>query len=123
MLSRAWPAEGATRVPYWVYQDAEVYREEQRRIFHGPTWNYLCLEAELADPGSFLTTFVGDMPVVVTRDPKGYRGSSVVIMDPPTAVSLLRRGPGPDEVAERSGLPGRSDRRRRPRRPRRESRR
>src|SRR3954469_10122460 len=71
MLSRAWPAEGATRVPYWVYQDAEVYREEQRRIFHGPTWNYLCLEAELAEPASFLTTFVGDMPVVVTRDPKG----------------------------------------------------
>src|SRR5437868_13791511 len=50
MLSRAWPAEGATRVPYWVYQDAEVYGEEQRRIFHGPTWNYLCLEAELAEP-------------------------------------------------------------------------
>ena len=71
MLNRAWPAEGATRVPYWVYQDAEVYSEEQRRIFHGPTWNYLCLEAELPDNGSFLTTFVGDMPVVVTRDPKG----------------------------------------------------
>src|SRR5690348_10397503 len=45
MLNRGWPAEGATRVPYWVYQDAEVYAEEQRRIFHGPTWNYLCLEA------------------------------------------------------------------------------
>src|SRR5712691_2495071 len=49
MLSRAWPVEGATRVPYWVYQDAEVYAEEQRRIFRGPTWNYLCLEAELPD--------------------------------------------------------------------------
>ncbi len=69
-MQRAWPVEGATRVPYWVYQDAEVYREEQRRIFHGPTWNYLCLEAELAEPGSFLTTFVGDMPVVVARDPR-----------------------------------------------------
>src|SRR3954464_12693831 len=71
MLNRAWPAEGATRVPYWVYQDAEIYREEQRRIFHGPAWSYLCLEAELAEPASFVTTFVGDMPVVVTRDPKG----------------------------------------------------
>jgi phenylpropionate dioxygenase-like ring-hydroxylating dioxygenase large terminal subunit len=66
-----WPAEGATRVPYWVYQDEDIYREEQRRIFHGPTWNYLCLEAELPDPGSFVTTFVGDMPVVVSRDPQG----------------------------------------------------
>src|SRR3977135_3272689 len=69
MLERSWPAEGATRVPYWVYQDAEIYREEQRRIFHGPTWNYLCLEAELAEPGSFITTFVGDMPVGVTAEP------------------------------------------------------
>ncbi|HWI37314.1 MAG TPA: Rieske 2Fe-2S domain-containing protein, partial [Burkholderiales bacterium] len=66
-----WPAEGATRVPYWVYQDDEVYREEQKRIFHGPTWNYLCLEAELPEPGSFVTTFVGEMPVVVSRDPQG----------------------------------------------------
>jgi len=68
---REWPAEGATRVPYWVYQDDEIYREEQRRIFHGPTWSYLCLEAELPDPGSFVTTFVGELPVVVSRDPQG----------------------------------------------------
>src|SRR3954467_1508676 len=70
-MQRSWPIEGATRVPYWVYQDADIYREEQRRIFHGPTWNYLCLEAELAEPGSFLTTFVGEMPVVVTRGMQG----------------------------------------------------
>ena len=68
---RAWPAEGATRVPYWVYQDQDVYAEEQRRIFHGPTWSYLCLEAEIAEPQSFVTTFVGEMPVVVTRDATG----------------------------------------------------
>ena len=71
MSPRSWPAEGATRVPYWVYQDEEVYRLEQERIFRGATWSYLCLEAELPEPGSFVTTFVGEMPVVVTRDPKG----------------------------------------------------
>ena len=71
MLERSWPAEGATRVPYWVYQDEEIYREEQAKIFRGDTWSYLCLEAELPQPKSFITTFVGDMPVVVTRDPKG----------------------------------------------------
>ena len=71
MQARAWPAEGATRVTYWVYQDADVYREEQERIWRGATWSYLCLEAELAEPKSFLTTFVGDMPVVVTRDAHG----------------------------------------------------
>jgi anthranilate 1,2-dioxygenase large subunit/terephthalate 1,2-dioxygenase oxygenase component alpha subunit len=66
---RAWPAEGATRVPYWVYQDPEVYEREQSRIWRGRTWNYLCLEAELPEPQSFVTTFVGDMPVVVSRSP------------------------------------------------------
>jgi phenylpropionate dioxygenase-like ring-hydroxylating dioxygenase large terminal subunit len=71
MLERSWPAEGVTRVPYWVYQDEEIYREEQERIFRGPTWNYLCLEAELPEPKSFVTTFVGDMPLVVARDAHG----------------------------------------------------
>jgi phenylpropionate dioxygenase-like ring-hydroxylating dioxygenase large terminal subunit len=71
MLERSWPAEGVTRVPYWVYQDPEIYREEQQKIWLGPTWNYLCLEAELPQPKSFVTTFVGEMPVVVTRDASG----------------------------------------------------
>ncbi|TAK83414.1 MAG: Rieske (2Fe-2S) protein [Betaproteobacteria bacterium] len=71
MLHRSWPAEGVTRVPYWVYQDAEIYAHEQARIWRGRTWNYLCLEAELAEARSFVTTFVGDMPVVVTRDANG----------------------------------------------------
>jgi len=70
-MQHTWPAEGATRVPYWVYQDEEIYRLEQERIFRGATWSYLCLEAELPEPKSFVTTFVGDMPVVVARDAKG----------------------------------------------------
>jgi phenylpropionate dioxygenase-like ring-hydroxylating dioxygenase large terminal subunit len=68
MQQRSWPVEGATRVPYWVYQDEDLYKEEQEKIWRGATWNYLCLEAELPEPQSFVTTFVGDMPVVVTRD-------------------------------------------------------
>jgi anthranilate 1,2-dioxygenase large subunit/terephthalate 1,2-dioxygenase oxygenase component alpha subunit len=70
-MQKSWPTEGATRVPYWVYQDEDVYRREQERIFRGPTWSYLCLEAELPETQSYLTTFVGDMPVVVTRDAGG----------------------------------------------------
>jgi phenylpropionate dioxygenase-like ring-hydroxylating dioxygenase large terminal subunit len=70
-MLRSWPAEGATRVPYWVYQDEQIYREEQSRIFRGDAWSYLCLEAELPAPKSFVTTFVGEMPVVVTRDASG----------------------------------------------------
>lgn len=65
---RAWPEEGVTRVPFWVYQDQEIYASEQRKIYQGSVWNYLCLEAEVAKPGDYRTTFVGDMPIIVTRD-------------------------------------------------------
>jgi anthranilate 1,2-dioxygenase large subunit/terephthalate 1,2-dioxygenase oxygenase component alpha subunit len=69
--SRAWPAGDVTRVPFWIYQDAEIRAREQQRIFEGPVWNYLCLEAELQQPGQWLTTFLGEMPVVVARDLDG----------------------------------------------------
>jgi anthranilate 1,2-dioxygenase large subunit len=69
--SRDWPAEGLTRVPYWVYSDQDLYDEEQERIFRGPTWNFLCLEAELPGPNTYRTSHLGDMAVVVTRDQDG----------------------------------------------------
>src|SRR5216683_4926937 len=69
--SRVWPAEGITRVPYWVYQDTGVYAREQERIYRGAAWNFLGLEAELPRPGDFKTTFVGEMPVVTARDVNG----------------------------------------------------
>jgi anthranilate 1,2-dioxygenase large subunit/terephthalate 1,2-dioxygenase oxygenase component alpha subunit len=58
-------------VPYWVYQDEDLYRREQARLFRGATWSFLGLEAELPNPGDWKTTFVGDMPVVVARDAAG----------------------------------------------------
>jgi phenylpropionate dioxygenase-like ring-hydroxylating dioxygenase large terminal subunit len=63
-----WPAEGVTRSPYRVMSDPEIYALEQERIFRGPVWNYLCLEAELPQPGSFRTTYIGDTPILVARD-------------------------------------------------------
>jgi phenylpropionate dioxygenase-like ring-hydroxylating dioxygenase large terminal subunit len=66
----SWPP-GLTRVPYWVYQDQTVAQAEQERIFEGPVWNYLCLEAEVPNPGDYRTTFIGAMPVVVARAEDG----------------------------------------------------
>ena len=63
-----WPDGELTRIPYWIYQAPEIYALEQKRIYEGPVWNYLCLEAEIAKPGDYRTTFVGSMPVVVVRD-------------------------------------------------------
>ena len=66
-----WPAEGATRAPYSIELDPEIYALEQERIFRGATWNYIGLEAEVPQPGDFNATFVGDTPVVLTRSADG----------------------------------------------------
>jgi phenylpropionate dioxygenase-like ring-hydroxylating dioxygenase large terminal subunit len=86
-----WPRNELTRVPYWVYDDQDVYRKEQENIYLGPVWNYLCLEAEIAEAGTYRTTFVGDMPVIVSRAPDGtlnafenrcaHRGSLLALKD------------------------------------------
>ena len=70
-LAVQWQRNDYSRVPYWLYHDADVYALEQERIFHGPVWNYLCLEAEMPGPGDFRTTWVGDTPVLVNRDRDG----------------------------------------------------
>jgi salicylate 5-hydroxylase large subunit len=67
----AWPSEGVTRVPFWIYSDPEIYRREQERIFGGPFWSYVGLAAELPQTGDFKRTFIGEKPVVVVRDAGG----------------------------------------------------
>jgi anthranilate 1,2-dioxygenase large subunit/terephthalate 1,2-dioxygenase oxygenase component alpha subunit len=84
-----WHGPGLTRVPYEVYTDPATAQQEQERVFHGATWNYLCLEAELPEGGNYRTTFVGDTPVVVVKDDDGevyafenrcaHRGALIVL--------------------------------------------
>ena len=86
-----WPTAGLTRVPYAVFQREDVYADEQDAIFRGNSWSYLCLEADVPNPGDFRTSFVGDTPVVVTRDSDGeiyafenrcaHRGALVCLED------------------------------------------
>ena len=66
-----WISQGETRVPLAVYRDEQVYSDEQRNIYRGDTWSYLCLENEIPEIGDFKTTFVGETPVVVARDADG----------------------------------------------------
>lgn len=68
--SRYWPP-GLTRVPYWLYKDTDLARDEQARIFEGPNWHFLCLEADVPEPGDYRTTMLGTMPVVVARTEDG----------------------------------------------------
>ena len=67
----SWPAGDVTRIPYQLYTDPEVFRTEMQRIFAGPGWCYVGLEAELAEPGDYLVTQLGTQSVVITRDAAG----------------------------------------------------
>jgi len=66
-----WRGPGLTRVPYDLYTDPAIAQQEQERIYRGATWNYLCLDEELPEAGSYRTTHVGDTPVVVVKDGDG----------------------------------------------------
>ncbi len=70
-VGREWPAEGTCRIPYWIYSDPEIYAREQERVFGGPSWSYVALEAEIPRPGDFKRTFIGEKPVVVVRGRDG----------------------------------------------------
>jgi phenylpropionate dioxygenase-like ring-hydroxylating dioxygenase large terminal subunit len=66
-----WPGNDSSRIPDWVYTDPWVYQREVERIFHGRTWNYVALEAEIPNQGDFIRSNVGPTPVVVARGQDG----------------------------------------------------
>ncbi|GGB87503.1 aromatic oxygenase [Marinobacterium zhoushanense] len=66
-----WPSDKVTTIPYSVYTDEAQYHLEHEKIFKGATWNYLCLAAELPDPGSYFVSQIGETPIIVTRDLDG----------------------------------------------------
>jgi hypothetical protein len=48
------PRADGSRIPFKVYSSPEIYQLEQERIFRGPTWSFVGLEAEI--PRSQLST-------------------------------------------------------------------
>ena len=67
----AWPGDDLTVIPDWVYTDETIYAREVERIFHGATWNYVALEAEIPSAGDYIRSNVGPTPVVVARTEDG----------------------------------------------------
>ncbi|GAN67317.1 aromatic ring-hydroxylating oxygenase subunit alpha [Acetobacter orleanensis] len=53
-----------------IYNNALLYDMEMDRIFKR-NWIWVAHRSDLPDPGSFITTFVGQHPVIVSRDRKG----------------------------------------------------
>jgi len=66
-----WPKADFSRVPLSVFNNADVFAREMERVFQGPVWNYLCLEAEIPNAGDYVVVYVGDKPVVVDRADDG----------------------------------------------------
>ena len=97
-LGLTWPKEAEARVPFQVFSDPAIYEAEQRVIFRGPVWHYLCLTAEIPNPGDIRTGWIGDTPIIVTRDEKGeihaminrcaHKGALVMLKDRDNKKSL-----------------------------------
>jgi len=60
----------ADSIPTDWYLDPAVLRAERAHVF-APHWHYVGSAAAVAEPGSYLAVELGDLPVVVTRDPDG----------------------------------------------------
>jgi choline monooxygenase len=63
-------ATGAFTLPFAWYSDEETLRREHARIF-ARSWQYAGRAAEVAEPGSYLATDAGGVPILVVRDRDG----------------------------------------------------
>lgn len=70
-LDDAFAGVDSTRVPLKIYQEPDIYAAELQRIFYGPTWNYVGLDAEVPHEGDFRRTFIGEREVLMIRKPGG----------------------------------------------------
>src|SRR2546430_2570480 len=70
--------------------DDDIYRQEQERIF-GRAWLGVGHEDMVPRPGDYITNYMGEVPIIVTRDPQGqihvlvnrcaHRGNQVCLFD------------------------------------------
>ena len=71
VTSDIWPRQDYSRVPYRLYHDPSIYKLELEKIFGGPTWSFIGLEAEIPKVGDFRASYIGNTPIIFSRDEDG----------------------------------------------------
>ena len=81
-----------------IFTDADIYQEELEKVF-GLAWLMVSHESLIPNPNDFFLSYMGEDPVIVTRDSKGevhvflnmcrHRGNRVVRADDGNAKNFM----------------------------------
>jgi salicylate 5-hydroxylase large subunit len=66
-----WPEKGTSRIPFKVYTDADLHKQEMQRLFYEKHWCFVGIEAEIPNVGDFKKTVIGERSVIMVRDKEG----------------------------------------------------